>query len=201
MMTWRPTPIPDDEAFAAIKAGIDSLPPGVKMFLNSGKSALLTPSVASLNSQMILQPSSTDTACLQRTSNWSPAFLRSTQNTQTAPSSPSKVGWFPASWRQMEVERTCAGASIPSSKLCAERSGLIYSSLQDATRTTRLNTMPRCSMKWCRKGSLTSSACLKSVRRLYAGRTRCGASSTNMSASAYSKRRVRLCLSRQSRSK
>ncbi|KAI0001692.1 NADP-dependent oxidoreductase domain-containing protein [Russula vinacea] len=37
MMTWRPTPVPDEEAFAAIKAGIDSLPPGVKMFLNSGE--------------------------------------------------------------------------------------------------------------------------------------------------------------------
>jgi pyridoxine 4-dehydrogenase len=43
MMTWRPTPIPDEEAFAAIKAGIDSLPPGVRMFLNSGGWALLTP--------------------------------------------------------------------------------------------------------------------------------------------------------------
>ncbi|KAI0001695.1 aldo/keto reductase [Russula vinacea] len=31
MMTWRPTPVPDEEAFAAIKAGIDSLPPGVKI--------------------------------------------------------------------------------------------------------------------------------------------------------------------------
>ncbi len=37
MMSWRPTPIPDEEAFEAIKAGIDSLPPGVKMFLNSGE--------------------------------------------------------------------------------------------------------------------------------------------------------------------
>ncbi len=37
MMSWRPTPIPDEEAFEAIKVGIDSLPPGVKMFLNSGE--------------------------------------------------------------------------------------------------------------------------------------------------------------------
>lgn len=36
MMTWKPTPVPDEDAFAAIKAGIDALPPGVKMFLNSG---------------------------------------------------------------------------------------------------------------------------------------------------------------------
>ena len=35
-MTAKPTPVPDEEAFAAIKAGIDTLPPGVKMFLNSG---------------------------------------------------------------------------------------------------------------------------------------------------------------------
>ncbi|KAI0304549.1 aldo/keto reductase [Russula brevipes] len=37
MMTWKPTPVPDEEAFAAIKAGIDALPAGVKMFLNSGE--------------------------------------------------------------------------------------------------------------------------------------------------------------------
>ncbi|KAH9961500.1 aldo/keto reductase [Russula dissimulans] len=37
MMTWKPTPIPDEEAFATIKAGIDALPPGTKMFLNSGE--------------------------------------------------------------------------------------------------------------------------------------------------------------------
>jgi pyridoxine 4-dehydrogenase len=34
-MTLTPTPVKDEEAFAAIKGGIDSLPPGVKMFLNS----------------------------------------------------------------------------------------------------------------------------------------------------------------------
>ncbi|KAI0257207.1 aldo/keto reductase [Lactifluus subvellereus] len=37
MMTWKPTPVPDEDAFAAIKAGIDALPPGVKMFLNSAE--------------------------------------------------------------------------------------------------------------------------------------------------------------------
>ena len=36
MMTWKPTPVPDEEAFAAIKAGMDALPPGVKMYFNSG---------------------------------------------------------------------------------------------------------------------------------------------------------------------
>jgi len=37
MMTWKPTPVPDEQAFAAIKAGIDSLPPGAKMYFNSGQ--------------------------------------------------------------------------------------------------------------------------------------------------------------------
>jgi pyridoxine 4-dehydrogenase len=41
MMTWKPTPVPDEEAFAAIKAGIDALPPGVKMIINSGRSAFI----------------------------------------------------------------------------------------------------------------------------------------------------------------
>ncbi|KAI0044498.1 aldo/keto reductase, partial [Auriscalpium vulgare] len=35
--SWRPTPVADEDAFAAIKAGIDSLPPGAKMVLNSGE--------------------------------------------------------------------------------------------------------------------------------------------------------------------
>ncbi|KAH9916596.1 aldo/keto reductase [Epithele typhae] len=40
MMTWRDPnfPIADEDAFAAIKAGIDALPPGAKMMLNSGDS-------------------------------------------------------------------------------------------------------------------------------------------------------------------
>ncbi|KAH0830112.1 NADP-dependent oxidoreductase domain-containing protein [Lanmaoa asiatica] len=36
-MTWREIPVPDEECFEAIKAGIDALPPGVKMFLNGGE--------------------------------------------------------------------------------------------------------------------------------------------------------------------
>lgn len=37
-MTWRwPTSVPDEEAFAAIKAGVDALPPGTKQFLNSAE--------------------------------------------------------------------------------------------------------------------------------------------------------------------
>ncbi|KAI0314227.1 aldo/keto reductase [Amylostereum chailletii] len=37
MMTWKPTPTPDEEAFAAIKSGIDALPAGVKMLVASGQ--------------------------------------------------------------------------------------------------------------------------------------------------------------------
>jgi len=37
MLTWTPNPVPYEQAFETIKAGIDSLPPGAKMFLNSGE--------------------------------------------------------------------------------------------------------------------------------------------------------------------
>jgi pyridoxine 4-dehydrogenase len=37
MMTWTPTPVPDEQCFEAIKAGVDALPPGTKMFLNAGE--------------------------------------------------------------------------------------------------------------------------------------------------------------------
>ncbi|KAJ7809692.1 aldo/keto reductase [Mycena olivaceomarginata] len=37
MMTWTPTPAPDAQCFAAIKAGVDALPAGAKMFLNSAE--------------------------------------------------------------------------------------------------------------------------------------------------------------------
>ncbi|THH01241.1 hypothetical protein EW026_g1408 [Hermanssonia centrifuga] len=37
LMTWVPTPVPDEICFEAIKSGVDSLPPGVKMFINSGE--------------------------------------------------------------------------------------------------------------------------------------------------------------------
>ena len=97
LMTWRPTPIPDEEAFAAIKAGVDSLPPGVKMFLNSGMSASFTSLITLSNPQIILQASSMDKTCPQGISSYSLASLRSTQNMQTEPSSPSKVEGFPAS--------------------------------------------------------------------------------------------------------
>lgn len=37
MMTWTPNPVPDEICFEAIKAGVDAMPPGVKMLLNSGE--------------------------------------------------------------------------------------------------------------------------------------------------------------------
>ncbi|OJT14575.1 Pyridoxal reductase [Trametes pubescens] len=39
MHRWRDPnrPLPDEEAYEAIKAGVDIMPPGVKMFLNSGE--------------------------------------------------------------------------------------------------------------------------------------------------------------------
>ena len=36
--SWKPIPVPEEEAFDLIKAGIDTLPEGVKMFINSGQS-------------------------------------------------------------------------------------------------------------------------------------------------------------------
>ena len=38
MHSWRGSdPVPDEQCFEAIKAGIDAVPPGAKMFLNSGE--------------------------------------------------------------------------------------------------------------------------------------------------------------------
>jgi pyridoxine 4-dehydrogenase len=47
-MTWTSTPVSDEEAFAAIKGGIDALPPGVKMFLNSCGFYVVQSSIVSL---------------------------------------------------------------------------------------------------------------------------------------------------------
>ena len=40
---WRAKAVPDEDAFESIKAGVDALPPGVKMFLNSGEKPGATP--------------------------------------------------------------------------------------------------------------------------------------------------------------
>ncbi|KAH7915005.1 NADP-dependent oxidoreductase domain-containing protein [Hygrophoropsis aurantiaca] len=37
LMTWQASPVPDEQCFAAIKAGIDSLDDGVKLFINGGE--------------------------------------------------------------------------------------------------------------------------------------------------------------------
>jgi hypothetical protein len=61
-MTWTPTPVRDEQAFAAIKGGIDALPPGVKMFLNSCQWVSCDPIIIRLNTCTSLQPSSMDKA-------------------------------------------------------------------------------------------------------------------------------------------
>jgi pyridoxine 4-dehydrogenase len=35
-LTWTPNPVPYDQAFEAIKAAIDAMPAGAKLFINSG---------------------------------------------------------------------------------------------------------------------------------------------------------------------
>ncbi|OAX43581.1 Aldo/keto reductase [Rhizopogon vinicolor AM-OR11-026] len=37
LMTWRTESVPDEQCFEAIKAGVDALPPGAKMFINGGE--------------------------------------------------------------------------------------------------------------------------------------------------------------------
>lgn len=44
MHRWTPNPVPDEIAFEAIKTGVDSMPPDVKMILNSGMSNDANPS-------------------------------------------------------------------------------------------------------------------------------------------------------------
>ncbi|KAI1795748.1 aldo/keto reductase [Ganoderma leucocontextum] len=53
MMTWRDPnfPLPDEEAFEAIKAGVDSMPAGVKMMLNSGE--FYGPNLAPANLELL----------------------------------------------------------------------------------------------------------------------------------------------------
>ncbi|KAG8743114.1 hypothetical protein FRC12_015148 [Ceratobasidium sp. 428] len=46
MMTWIPTPPPEEQCFEAIKAGVDNAPPGVKVFLNSGEFYGMLPNTA-----------------------------------------------------------------------------------------------------------------------------------------------------------
>jgi len=36
-MTWKPTPVPEEQCFEAIKASLNSVPPGARMLLNSGE--------------------------------------------------------------------------------------------------------------------------------------------------------------------
>lgn len=36
MLTWTPNPVPSDQAFDVIKAAVDAMPAGTKLFINSG---------------------------------------------------------------------------------------------------------------------------------------------------------------------
>jgi len=47
-MTWAKVHTPDQEAFEAIKAGVDTLPPGAKMILNSGEFYAMDGSTANI---------------------------------------------------------------------------------------------------------------------------------------------------------
>ena len=87
MMIWKPIPTPDEDAFAAIKAGIDALPPGAKMLLNSGPWSF-DRHCQSFQLTQPFQASSTDKAAPLRTSSLSLASSRSTQSTPIAHSSP-----------------------------------------------------------------------------------------------------------------
>lgn len=48
LMTWKAIPVPDDQAFAAIKAGLDLVSPGEKVLLNSGEFYGFNPKTANL---------------------------------------------------------------------------------------------------------------------------------------------------------
>jgi len=48
MMTWKPTPVPDEDCFEAIKASINAQPAGTKAFINSGEFYGSNPRTANL---------------------------------------------------------------------------------------------------------------------------------------------------------
>ncbi|EIM84019.1 aldo/keto reductase [Stereum hirsutum FP-91666 SS1] len=48
MMTWKQNPDPDEQCFESMKAGMDLLPPGAKMFLNSAEFYGINPPTANL---------------------------------------------------------------------------------------------------------------------------------------------------------
>ncbi|KAH8117321.1 aldo/keto reductase [Phellopilus nigrolimitatus] len=48
LMTWVPSPVPDEQAFESIKASLDSVPVGSKMIINSGEFYGMNPREANL---------------------------------------------------------------------------------------------------------------------------------------------------------
>ena len=78
--SWTPKPIADDVAFEAIKAGIDSMPPGVKMYINSCKTSdnlPLQPYSRKFQANSFLKPTT------PQTSSSFPGSLRSIPNMPT----------------------------------------------------------------------------------------------------------------------
>ena len=89
MLTWTPTPVPYDQAFEAIKAAIDAMPAGVKLFINSGVFAPYYP-ISRIRCSPYFQVNSTAGASQQRTWTYSLHSMRSTPNAPIKPSCPSK---------------------------------------------------------------------------------------------------------------
>lgn len=89
MLTLTPTPVPYDQAFEAIKAAVDAMPAGVKLFVNSG----MFPAY-SLASQIRRSPhfqaNSMARASQRGTWTYSLHSMRSTLNILVKPSCPSK---------------------------------------------------------------------------------------------------------------
>jgi hypothetical protein len=81
LLTFTPKPVPYNQAFDAIKAAIDAMPAGVKLFINSGTSAVYLQTVL-----IPLQENFTDMTAPRPTWTCSLHSTRSTLNTRTRPS-------------------------------------------------------------------------------------------------------------------
>jgi hypothetical protein len=86
--SFRDPVVSDEEAFASLKAGMDSLPPGTKMFLNSGAYTSGPISVGHTN-DLIQNEQASSMGLIRRvpTSSFSRASLNGTLVTQTRRSS------------------------------------------------------------------------------------------------------------------
>jgi len=87
MLTWTPNPVPYDQAFDAIKAAIDAMPAGVKLFINSGAFAVYLPTFQVRHSPGF-QASSMAKVSQQQTWTCSPRSTKSTLDMRKRPSCP-----------------------------------------------------------------------------------------------------------------